>query len=185
MNANVDISNTYLKTERLYIRPWKLEDIQDFYEYAKVDGVGQMAGWDPHSSINESEKILNLFIADKNIFALELKSNHKVIGSLGLEKICVDLGQPYTDLIGREIGYVLSKDYWGKGIMPEAVERIIQYCFEEEKYDFLQISHSIENNQSKRVIEKSGFTFIKESARTGRNGIKQISRFYAVKNENQ
>ena len=50
MNATIDISNTVLKTERLILRPWRQEDLDDFYEYAKVDGVGQMAGWLPHES---------------------------------------------------------------------------------------------------------------------------------------
>ena len=50
MNAAVDISNVILETERLILRPWKLEDLEDFYEYASVDGVGEMAGW-PHHEI--------------------------------------------------------------------------------------------------------------------------------------
>ena len=44
MNAEIDISKTILKTERLTLRPWRQEDSDDFYEYASVDGVGQMAG---------------------------------------------------------------------------------------------------------------------------------------------
>lgn len=45
MNAQIDIHNVILKTERLTLRPWQLSDLDDFYEYASVDGVGQMAGW--------------------------------------------------------------------------------------------------------------------------------------------
>ena len=41
MNIKVDITNIILKTERLVLRPWKNEDLDDFYEYASVDGVGQ------------------------------------------------------------------------------------------------------------------------------------------------
>lgn len=59
------------------------------YEYAKVDGVGQMAGWNPHTSIRESEMVLASFIEEKKTFALELKENHKVIGSLGLEELSI------------------------------------------------------------------------------------------------
>lgn len=57
--------------------------MNDFYEYASVDGVGQMAGWNPHKSKEESQEILKLFIEDRNVFALELKANRKVIGSIG------------------------------------------------------------------------------------------------------
>ena len=44
MNIKIDISNVILKTDRLILRPWRLTDLDDFYEYAKVEGVGQMAG---------------------------------------------------------------------------------------------------------------------------------------------
>lgn len=57
MNAKVDLRNVVLETERLIIRAWRETDLDDFYEYAKVDGVGQMAGWNPHKSIQESKTI--------------------------------------------------------------------------------------------------------------------------------
>ena len=44
MNKPIDISNVVLETERLKLRPWKESDLEDFFEYASVDGVGQMAG---------------------------------------------------------------------------------------------------------------------------------------------
>lgn len=185
MNANVDLTNVILKTDRLIIRPWKKEDLEDFYEYAKVDGVGQMAGWNPHTSIQESETVLSSFMEEKNVFALELKENHKVIGSLGLEKLSISLNKPYDNYVGREIGYVLSKEYWGKGFMPEAVRRVTEFCFEEEKYDFLLCRHSIANNQSKRVIEKCGFRFVKANTRTALNGTEHISLYYVLDNPTQ
>ena len=48
MNQKIDISEKIIETERLRLRPWNITDLQDFYEYASVDGVGQMAGWTPH-----------------------------------------------------------------------------------------------------------------------------------------
>ena len=67
MNANVDISNTILETERLILRPWTQEDLQDFYEYASVDGVGQMAGWQPHENMGKSQEILNSFMEQSSM----------------------------------------------------------------------------------------------------------------------
>ena len=182
MNANVDLTNVVLETDRLIIREWKEIDLEDFYEYAKVDGVGQMAGWKPHTSIQESKTILEMFIKEKHTFALEQKDNHKVIGSLGLEEISFSLNEEYDNFVGREIGYVLSKDYWGRGLMPEAVNRVIKFCFENEKYDYLMCSHSVVNNQSKRVIEKSGFRFVKENMRVTRNGDENIFLYYVLDN---
>lgn len=185
MNANVDLTGVVLETDRLIIREWNEADLEDFYEYAKVDGVGQMAGWNPHTSIQESKTILETFIKEKKTFALELKDNHKVIGSLGLEKLSLSLGEEYDSFLGREIGYVLSKDYWGKGLMSEAVNRVIKFCFEKEKYDYLMCSHSIVNNQSKRVIEKCGFRFVKENVRVARNGNEHISLYYVLENSSK
>ena len=62
MNAVIDISGVILHTERLVLRPWQQEDLNDFYAYASVDGVGQMAGWKPHENKEESQQILNSFI---------------------------------------------------------------------------------------------------------------------------
>jgi len=178
MNVSVDISNVIIETKRLIIRPWKNEDLNDFYEYASVDGVGQMAGWNPHKSKEESREILKLFIEDRNVFALELKANRKVIGSIGLEEIGIDLGELYTSLRGREIGYVLSKEYWGQGLMPEAVMRVIDYCYKDLNCEFLQCSHAVENEQSKRVIEKVGFQYVQDYERTVRNGNTRKSKVY-------
>ena len=109
----VDITDSHLQTPRLILRAWQASDLQDFYEYASVAGVGEMAGWKHHESLEETEKVLNTFMADKNIFALELKQNHKVIGSIGLHPAKIE-----SDLKMVEIGYVLSKVYcWWQSIL--------------------------------------------------------------------
>ena len=48
-----------LQTARLIIRPFRMEDLNDLYEYAKVEGVGEKAGWKHHTSITESNIILD------------------------------------------------------------------------------------------------------------------------------
>ena len=45
MNAVIDLKNVCLETDRLILREWREADLADFFEYASVDGVGQMAGW--------------------------------------------------------------------------------------------------------------------------------------------
>ena len=155
MNIDIDISNVTLKTDRLILRPWRKEDVDDFYEYASVDGVGQMAGWLPHKSREESMMILELFIQGKKTFAIEYQG--KVIGSLGIERYHEDKFPELKDLRCRELGYVLSKDYWGKGLMPEAVREVIRYLFEEMDADAILCAHFISNTQSHRVQEKCGF----------------------------
>ena len=82
MNTPIDISNVTLKTNRMIIRPWRQPDLDDFYEYAKVDGVGQMAGWLPHKNKEESKQVLTKFIENKRTFAIVY--DNKVIGSYPL-----------------------------------------------------------------------------------------------------
>lgn len=156
MNAPIDISNIILKTERLILRPWKKEDLEDFFAYASADGVGQMAGWTPHQNKQESQQILDSFISKKRTFALEYQG--KVIGSLGIEEYDEKKFPELAELKCREIGYVLAKDYWGRGLMPEAVKEVIRFLFEEVDLDVILCGHFLSNHQSHRVQMKCGFT---------------------------
>ena len=65
--------------------------------------------------------------------------------------------------------------------MSEAVNRVIKFCFEQENYDYLMCSHFVINSQSKRVIEKSGFRFVKENIQITRDGQEHISLYYVLK----
>ena len=113
MNAEFKINGIQIETDRLLLRSFKPSDLDDFYEYASVEGVGEMAGWKHHESKEISQVILDNFIAEDKTFAICLKSNHKVIGSLGIEKYGLEEKlSEFFDYKGREIGYVLSKDYW-------------------------------------------------------------------------
>lgn len=155
MNKEIDIFGVVLKTERLTLRPFILDDLDDFFEYASVDGVGQMAGWLPHKNKDKSLEILKRFIEEKRTFAIVY--NNKVIGSIGIEKYNEKVLPEFSDKEGREIGYALAKDYWGKGLMPEGVKAVIEYCFNVLNLDFLTCGHFLSNNQSRRVQEKCGF----------------------------
>lgn len=149
-----------LETERLILRNWQEKDLDDLYEYAKIPGVGEMAGWPHHEDKEVTKSILKDFIEKDEVYALVLKENNKVIGSLGIHNRKKD--ENYKGNIQREIGYVLSKDYWGKGLMPEAVKAAIKYAFEEVNVDVLWCGHFASNNQSRRVIEKCDFKFYSE-----------------------
>lgn len=178
MNKSIDITNVVLKTDRLTLRPFKETDLADLYEYAKVDGVGQMAGWLPHKNTEESRRILDMFIREKKTFALEHRG--KVIGSLGIEFYNEKDYPEFAALQGREIGYVLSKDYWGQGLMPEAVKAVTRYLFETENLDFLICGHFERNARSRRVIEKCGFRYSRTVDFTTEYGTQDKSMEYIL-----
>lgn len=174
MDIPIDITNTTLETERLILRPWRETDLNDFYEYASVSGVGEMAGWPHHKSIEESKKVLDSFLSERNVFAVVFKENAKVIGSLGFHSSWANNDETYRALRQKEIGYVLSRDYWGLGLMPEAVTKAIEYAFGTLKLEAVAIGHFQANNQSRRVIEKCGFHFVK----AGTYDAKQLGRTF-------
>lgn len=158
MNASFKINGLVIETERLILRSFKKSDLCDFNEYASVNGVGEMAGWRHHKSIEESKEILDRFIEDDKTFAIVFKENDKVIGSLGIEKYGMeDALSEFSSYYGREIGYVLSKEYWGRGIMPEALKAVIDYLFNVLSLDFITCGYYDFNIQSKRVQDKCGF----------------------------
>ncbi len=158
MNANFSINGKLIETERLILRPFVLGDLEDFFAYASVEGVGEMAGWHHHENKEKTLEILKSFIYEDKVFALVHKASGKVIGSLGVETYGMeDKLTEFDGYEGREIGYVLSKDYWGQGLMPEAVNAVIKYLFDDLNLDFLTCGYYNFNSQSKRVQEKCGF----------------------------
>lgn len=183
MNQTIDISNVVLTTERMVLRSWKQTDLDDFFEYASVDGVGQMAGWNPHKTKEETQIILDSFINHKKTFALCYEG--KVIGSIGIEEYDEENYPEFNHQYGRSIGYVLSKDYWGKGLMPEAVNAVIQYLFQKVHLDFILVCHFVWNKQSQRVIEKCGFEYIKNKTLNTFCGTVENCREYIQYNPNR
>lgn len=184
MIAPVDVTCVCIETERLILRAWRETDLNDFFEYASVDGVGQRCGWMPHKNLEESERILDMFIKEKKAFALELKQTGKVIGSVGLETRDTELGIDESRM-GREIGYVLNRDYWGQGLMPEAVKAVIHYCFAEWSFDWLTCGHFLWNDQSRRVVEKCGFRYVKDVIHQTRFGTEEKTRLYILENKSK
>ena len=174
MNATFEIGDSVIETKRLILRPFRQSDLCDFNEYASVPGVGEMAGWKHHETIEKTQEILDMFIKEDKTFAIVFKKNNKVIGSIGVEKYELeDELTEFNSYYGRKIGYVLSKDYWGKGIMPEAVGAVISYLFNDLNLDFLTCAYYDFNNQSKRVQEKCGFKPYRKLVMDTRLGTKE------------
>ena len=183
MNAEFRINGVEIATERLLLRAFRDSDLEDFYEYASVDGVGEMAGWKHHESKQETQKILQSFIQKDKTFAIVWKENGKVIGSVGVEKY--DMEHALTEFIayrGRKIGFVLSKAYWGKGIMTEAVQAVIAYLFQAQQLDFLLCGYYHFNAQSKRVQEKCGFVPYRKLIMDTQLGEKQLGYLNLLSN---
>jgi [ribosomal protein S5]-alanine N-acetyltransferase len=143
-----------ISSERLILRPFTELDVDDLYRYAADPNVGPHAGWKPHESREESLEIIQMFLRDDNVWAIEQKSDHRVIGSLGLHD---DKWRNYPD--ARMFGYVLASDCWGRGYMSEAVLRAMEHGFLDLNLRLLSVSYYTFNDRSRRVIEKCGFVY--------------------------
>lgn len=142
-----------LETERTIIRPFTDADAPDLYAYAKSPDVGPIAGWKPHESVEESLKIIRTVFAAPNSFAVADRETGRVIGSAGF------VGRSKGAAPSDELGYVLSPDYWGRGLMTEVCRELLRYGFEDLGLAEIWCTHYAENTRSKRVIEKCGFSY--------------------------
>ena len=143
-----------LETERLILRMWSKKDARDLYEYASNPNVGPIAGWKPHGSVAESKYIISSVFLQKMAWAIVDRETNRVIGSIGF---IADVFRPGIN--SRELGYSLAEEYWGRGLMTEAVRCVIKYAFEDLALDVLSITTRPDNPKSRRVIEKCGFSY--------------------------
>lgn len=146
-----------LTTERLLLRPWRDEDAADLYEYAKDPAVGPAAGWLPHTSVENSLEIIRGVLSEPETYAVCLKTDGRPIGSAGLMLgKTSNVGIPDTE---GEIGYWIGAPFWGQGLIPEAVEELLRYGFEDLGLERIWCAYFDGNTKSRRVQEKCGFTY--------------------------
>lgn len=143
-----------IETKRLILRAFKPSDVQDFFEYAQNEKIGLMAGWKPHTTIEKSQKVVEMFIEKKEVWAIELKDNQKVIGLVGLHN---DRKRDNTN--SKMLGYELNETYWGHGYILEAVYAILNHGFNDLNIGIISVNHYSINAQSASVIKKVGFVY--------------------------
>ena len=145
-----------LETKRLILRPWKLEDAEDLYEYAKDPAIGPPAGWPPHTSVENSQEIIQDVFSAPETYAVCLKGGNP-IGSIGLKL------KGHTDMTDRddecELGYWIGKPFWGQGLIPEAARELLRHAFEDLGMRAVWCGYYEGNEKSRRVQEKLGFVY--------------------------
>ncbi len=156
-----------LETERLILRPWREEDVEDLYKYASDPDIGPPAGWPPHTSVKNSLEIIKNILSKPETYAVCLKENNKPIGSIGFHRN--DLAQNDDEY---ELGYWIGKPYWGQGLIPEAAREMLKYAFETLGMSRIWCGYYDGNEKSRRVQEKLGFIYQK---RTDGIEVKQLN----------
>ena len=141
-----------LTTERLLLRPFAFDDVDDVLSYASDPEVARYVPLpQPYTRGDAVEFIARQVLADWStlpLFAIVFEQH--VIGSIALR---IDQPNELADL-----GYALARPHWGQGLMPEAVRAVVTWGF--ERYDLHKVyaCADLRNRRSWRVMEKLGMT---------------------------
>lgn len=145
-----------LETERLLLRPIRWADAQDLFRYASDPEVARHVLWHAHESIHDSREQIRFMRrqyrrGEPACFAIVEKSTGTMIGTIGYMWASASSKS-------AECGYSLSREYWNRGLMTEALNEIIRFSFSVLCLNRLEAQHELSNPASGRVMQKCGMT---------------------------
>ncbi|KAA3625431.1 MAG: N-acetyltransferase [Flavobacterium sp.] len=165
--------NLFIETERLLIRPFKMEDIAPCYTMNLDKEVSRYTGDGGVVSKKEIERrIVEDVLGDYKKhgygrLAVELKSERKFIGFTGLKYL--------EDLKEVDLGYRFMKEYWGKGIATESGSACLDLGFETLGLNKIIAMVLPQNLDSIRVLEKLNFEYENDIIEDN-----QLAKLYSV-----
>lgn len=144
-----------IETERLLLRQLQVEDGPLLHQYWSDVDVLKYMTLDAFQSIGETIEMINLLRSlvenEQGIrWAIVNKDDHAVLGTCGFHNV-------KSEHRRAEMGYELGKEYWGQGIMREALAAIIGYGFTDKQYNRIEVFINKGNDKSVRIAEKMGF----------------------------
>lgn len=146
-----------LQTKRLDLVKISPEHALDMYEYSSDPDVTKYLTWSCHSSAKETERYIKLLqkkypTGAFTDFGLIYRDSGKFIGTCGYTSFDQETNT-------AEIGYVLSKDYWGQGLAAEAARCVMEFGFDTFGLDGYCAKCIEGNDASMRVMQKLGMSF--------------------------
>ena len=147
-----------LHTERLTLRRMIPHDAGDMYAYASDPEVSRYMLWEAHRSLRDTENFLR-FVQERYSrgdpagWGIVESESGKFIGTCGLQ----ESWRP--EHARAEIGYVLSRERWGRGLMTEAVSAVLDAAFERLGLNRIEARCIGGNDASVRVLEKVGMSY--------------------------
>jgi len=144
-----------LTLERCTVRPWRLEDAESLARHANNRNVWiALRDFFPHPyTIEDAHTFLKSVISSEPVTLFCLEANGAAVGGIGI-RIGADVHRQTA-----ELGYWLSQEFWGRGIMTEAVADFTDFCFKEFQLRRIYAEPFANNPASARVLEKAGFIF--------------------------
>ncbi|WP_168124032.1 GNAT family protein [Paenibacillus sp. HB172176] len=144
-----------LETERLILRQIKQEDSREIYNYFSLEEVTKYYDLVSFTNINQAEELINRwnqrFERNQGIrWGITLKSENRVIGTCGFHSWMKNHHR-------SEIGYELTPQYWRKGIMTEAILKVVEFGFNNLELNRIEAFVEPENVNSRKVLERIEF----------------------------
>ncbi len=139
----------------IILRPIKETDASDMYEYGSDKNVTKWLSWSYDKIEDAKSSVQSVFLSrpSKGIplaHAIVHKESNKMIGTCDFHSVNFDQKS-------GEIGYCLNANYWGKGYMTKACQKMIEFGFDYLKLEIIEIMHHPKNVGSQKVIERTGF----------------------------
>lgn len=141
------------------MRKFELRDADELFRILSDEEVNRFLPWFPHKTREETLRFLQDSVFadyDKAIayrYAVILRSESRVIGYLSF------LGIDEKERSG-DIGYGLLREYWGKGIMTEAVKALL-FRLKADGFRYATATHDVQNPASGRVMQKCGMRYVR------------------------
>ncbi|WP_428229548.1 GNAT family N-acetyltransferase [Flavobacterium sp.] len=146
-----------LTTERLLLRNIENTDAELIHKLHSDEIVNAFVGRDNASTLKKAAeyiiKIQNLVAKNECIYwIIQLKESDNLIGS-----VCLWNFDPENEIV--EIGYEMLAEFQGKGIMSEAIKKVVSYTFEEMNAKIITAFPSSNNSNSVALLKKLNFEF--------------------------
>ena len=142
-----------LYTRRLHLRRYRPEDYRAIYDnWASDPEVTKYLTWSTHASPDVTKDIAAMWAESyesPTVYHWGIEKGGELIGD-----IAVVLWREEEE--SCEIGYCLSRRYWGQGIMTEALGRVVAFLFETVGFHRIVLCHDTKNPASGRVMQKCG-----------------------------
>ncbi|MFC6998170.1 GNAT family N-acetyltransferase [Rufibacter roseus] len=136
------------------LRPWQIDDLDSVVKHGNNINIARfMTDAFPHPYTEENGRsFIEFATKDKPIHIFAIDINGEAVGGIGVH--------PQADIHHRnaELGYWLSEEYWGKGLMSKAVLQMIDFAFQSFEIDRVFARPFGTNLASQRVLEKVGFS---------------------------
>lgn len=161
------LSQLYLETTRVCIRPVTRADLPAFYEMHSIDEVNAYlpyATWQNEADAKDwfAKVRKRRYEQESEQYVLERKHDRKIIGSC----IVFDFDESEDSL---EFGYVLNKKFWGQGYMYDAMTGLMAGLSKDIGIRNVRATVNLENTPSLRLLGKLGFSKLSEKTEEGAN----------------